>query len=133
MKRKTSSATGPMLLIFITMNALFVTGRNWLAKMGINQEVVILGNLLLFAVTFASFFITKRSFASQNPNAFLRAMYGGFIIKFFVIAIAAFIYIMATKKNVNKPGLFTCMGLYVLYTSLEVAALMKLLRAKKNG
>ena len=37
-------------------------------------------------------------------------MYGGFIIKFFVVAIAAFIYIMVTKKNVNKP---LCLSVWV--------------------
>ena len=55
------------------------------------------------------------------------------MIKFFICAIAAFVYIMAAKKNVNKPGLFICMGLYIVYTSLEISSVMKLLKQKKNA
>lgn len=123
----------PMILIFILINAFLITGKDWLAKKGIDQEVLIVGNLVLFAVMFLSFVLTRRSFNSSNPQHFVRAIYGGFIIKFFVIAIAAFAYIMVVKKNVNKPALFTCMGLYVLYTVFEVSSLLRLLKPKKNA
>lgn len=123
----------PMIIVFIVLNAFLITGKNWLLKAGIDQEVMIIGNLILFAVMAFSFFITRRSFDTANPNAFVRAIYGGFIVKFFVIAIAAFVYIMISKKNVNKPALFSCMGLYVLYTFLEVSSLLRLLKPGKNG
>ena len=54
------------------------------------------------------------------------------MIKFFVCLIAAFIYFMLAKKNVNKPALIICMGLYIVYTVLEVAALQKLLKQKNK-
>lgn len=102
-------------------------------KKNIDQEVLIIGNLVLFIVTLLTFLLTYRSLKSKNPNAFVRAMYGGFMIKFFVVAIAAFIYIMITKKNVNKPALFSCMGLYIVYTFFEVTALLRVLKQKKNA
>jgi hypothetical protein len=40
---------------------------------------------------------------------------------------------MITKKEVNKPALFTCVGIYFIYTFIEIAALMKLLKEKKNA
>ncbi len=126
-------ALRPMIIVFIVLNAFLITGKNWLLKAGIDQEVMIIGNLILFAVMAFSFFITRRSFDTANPNAFVRSIYGGFIVKFFVIAIAAFVYIMISKKNVNKPALFGCMGLYVLYTFLEVSSLLRLLKPGKNG
>jgi hypothetical protein len=43
------------------------------------------------------------------------------------------IYIFACRKNLNKPSLFTCMGLYLLYTLMEVSTLTKRLREKKNA
>jgi hypothetical protein len=55
------------------------------------------------------------------------------MIKFFLIAIAAFVYIMVAKKNLNKPALITCMGLYLVYTFVEVSSLQKLLKQKKNA
>ena len=123
----------PMTLIFIFLNAFFLLNKNWLAQKNLDQNVLIMGNLLLFLVSLVTFLITQRSLQAKNPNAFVRAMYGGFIVKFFVVAIAAFIYIMMVKKNVNKPALFTCMGLYVIYTFFEVSALLRVLKQKKHA
>ena len=123
----------PMILVFIFLNAFFLLSKSWLAQKNLDQNVLIIGNLLLFLVSLVTFLITCRSLQSKNPNAFVRAMYGGFIVKFFVVAIAAFIYIMMAKKNVSKPALFTCMGLYIIYTYFEVSALLRVLKQKKNA
>jgi hypothetical protein len=133
MNRNSFAPLRPMVLVFVIVNAIFILGRNKLTSFGIEQNVVIAGNLILFLVSLTSFVLTRKSLGSTNPNAFVRAMYGSFMIKFFVCAIAAFIYIMATKKNVNKPGLIACMGLYIVYTTMEVAALSKILKQKKNA
>lgn len=123
----------PMILIFILLNAFFIVGKEWLLKKNIDQEVLIVGNLILFLVSLLTFLITQRSLKSANPHVFVRAMYGGFIIKFFVVAVAAFVYIMVTKKNVNKPALFGSMGLYIVYTFFEVSSLLRILKQKKNA
>jgi hypothetical protein len=123
----------PLILVFILLNAFFIAGKNMLARWGVDQSVLIVGNLVLFAVTFSSFLLTRRALTSSNPHAFMRAMYGSFMIKFFVCAAAAFIYIMSVKKNVNKPALFACMGLYLVYTAIEISSLTKLLKQKKNA
>ncbi|HKZ65133.1 MAG TPA: hypothetical protein VJ111_02190 [Chitinophagaceae bacterium] len=123
----------PMILIFILLNAFFIVGQDWLLKKNIDQDVLIGGNLLLFLVSLVTFLLTQRSLKSTNPHAFVRAMYGGFIIKFFVVALAAFVYIMVTKKDVNKPALFGCMGLYIIYTFFEVSSLLRILKQKKNA
>ena len=133
MNRSSLQLLRPMILVFILVNAFFLVGKGWLIKRGADQEVLIVGNLLLFAVSVITFLITCRSLQSSNPNAFVRAMYGGFIIKFFAVAVAAFIYIMITKKNVNKPALFSCMLLYVVYTFIEVKTLLGVLKQKKNA
>jgi hypothetical protein len=123
----------PLLLLFILLNGFFLAGKNLLNKNGIDQNVLIGGNLILFAATALSFYVSQRSLSSKNPNASVRSLYGSFMIKFFVIAIAAFAYIMAVKKNVNKPALLICMALYLIYTFVEVSSLQKLLKQKKNA
>jgi hypothetical protein len=123
----------PILFIFVFITAFCITGRQWLAKQGIQQDVVLLGNLLLFAVSLLTWYVNNRSLRSANPQASVRAMYGSFMIKFFVLAIAAFVYIMIARKNVNKPGLIICAGLYILYTVFETRALLRLLKQKKNA
>lgn len=132
MKEKLKSLR-PVLLLFIVFSAFFVAGKNMLIRWGIDQEVLIIGNVLLVLVTIASFSLLQASLRSSNPQSFVRAMYGSFIVKFFIIAIAAFVYIIITKKNVNRPALAVCMLLYLLYTFIEVSALTKLLKQKQNA
>lgn len=123
----------PLILVFVFLTAFFISAKDWLDKKGVSQDVLIGGNLILFIVSLAAFVITARALRSSNPQAFVRAMYGSFIIKFFVLAVAAFIYIMMAKKNVNKPALIACAGLYIIYTGIETRALMKLLKQKKDA
>lgn len=106
---------------------------NVLANAGIDSWVLVGGTVILFFATALSFWLSERSLHSKNPQAPIRSMYGSFMIKFFVILIAAFIYIMMAKKNVNKPALMICMGLYLVYSTLEVFSIQKLLNQKKNA
>ena len=123
----------PLLILFIFLNAFFLTGKNFLIKQGIDHLVLIGGNLILFIATALSFYMSYKSISSPNPNSSVRSLYGSFMIKFFLIAIAAFIYIMVAKKELNKPALMICMGLYLVYTFVEVSSLQKLLKQKKNA
>ena len=123
----------PIAILFLLLNAFFVVFKNALEKWGVDQPVLILGNLLLFVVTLISFFISLRGLKSANPHAFVRSVYSSVMLKFFVFAITAFVYIQITKAAVNKPALFICMGLYLVYTFSEVSVLTKLLRKKANA
>lgn len=116
--------------LFIGVTIVALAGKDWLAQYHIDWRVVALGNFLLFDTGILSFFIMTKTLQSANPQAFVRAMYGSFIVKFFVLAIAAFVYIMVTKKNVNKEALIICAGLYVVYAFLETRILTKLLKGK---
>lgn len=123
----------PVIVLFIALNGFFIAGKNMLDKWGADQSVLIVGNLVLFIATLLSYQLSLRGFRSDNPHASVRAVYGSFMIKFFTCIIAAFVYIMSVKKNVNKPALFACMGLYIIYTFAEVSILTKLSKQKKNA
>lgn len=133
MNNKPLAFIRPLIFVFTFIMAFSITGKSWLEKNGVDQLVLIGGNLLLFVVSLTAFFITFKALKSANPQAFVRAMYGSFMIKFFLIVVAAFIYIMIAKKEVNKPALIICGGLYIIYTAIETRALMKLLKQKKNA
>ncbi len=120
-------------LIFVLLNAFFLLGEDWLRSAGFDVVVLIIANAMFLLLAIIAFRITRKSLDSKNPNHFMRALYGSFILKFFVTAIVAFIYIVViTKKNVNKPALYASLGLYVLYSILEVRALLGLLKKPKN-
>jgi hypothetical protein len=130
-KRKFKSFM-PVVIFFIALNGFFVSGKNMLARWGVDQDVVIIGNLLLFVITLLSFMLAQKGLKNPNPHAFVRSVYSSMMIKLFVCVIAAFIYIALYKDVLNKPALFACMGLYLVYTFMEVSILMKLLKEKTN-
>jgi Ca2+/Na+ antiporter len=122
----------PILLFFILLNAFFILGKNMLVGWDADQEVLILGNLVLFVLTMLSFWLGLRGLKNANSHAFVRSIYSGMMIKMFICIIAAFIYIATYKKELNKPAFFSLMGLYLVYTFIEVSGLTKMLKQKAN-
>ena len=123
----------PVVLFFLVLNGFFITGKNVLQRWNADQEVLIIGNALLFLITLLSFLLAQKGLKNSNTHAFIRSIIGGIMIKLFVSVIAAFIYISIYKKNINKPALFACMGLYLVYTFLEVSVLTRQLKKKVNA
>jgi hypothetical protein len=119
-------------MIFIVLNAFFIVGRATLERWNADQDVLIIGNALLFVITFISFLLAIRGLKNPNPHAFVRSVYGSIILKLFVCMIAALVYIAIYQKGLNKIALFGCMGLYLVYTFLEVSILTKLLKQKEQ-
>ena len=115
----------PAIIIFFFLNLGFFTMQNRLTEKGIDQQVLVYGNIILFSLFLISFLMVAKGQRSKNNHEFFRLMYGSFILKLFLLAGIAFAYIMTMKKEVNKPALFLCMALYIIYTILEVTALMK--------
>lgn len=132
MKQNATSLLVPIILLFLIVNGFLLSGRTMLEKWSVDREVLIIGNLILFMVSLLSFWMGMRGLRSDNPHRFVRSVYSSFIAKFFILIIAAFVYIMIMKKNVNKPALIACMCLYLVYTFLEVSTLMKIAKQKKN-
>jgi hypothetical protein len=133
MPKKFSRPFLPVIILFIVLNGFFISGNKFMERWNFDQTVLVFGNLILFAVTFLSFRLGQRGMRTTNPHAVVRSVYASFVVKFFICITAAFVYILFEKKNLNKPGLIACLGLYVGYTFLEVSILMKLSKQKKNA
>ena len=123
----------PVILLFVILNALFIgLGKRW-KEWGVDNDVLIIGNTFLFVITLVSYLISKKGLQHQNPHVFMRSVMGSIMIKMFLAIIAAFIYISIYKRGLNKPALFICMGLYLVYTFLEVNILTRILRQQPNA
>jgi hypothetical protein len=123
----------PLIIVFVVLNGFFISGKSLLQRWGADQDVLIWGNLFLLLVTLLSYVLAKRGLISPNPHAFVRAVYSSILLKLFVCLIAAFVYISIYKKDLNKPAFFTLMGLYLLYTFLEVSVILKALKQQQNA
>ena len=115
-----------IIYLFLATSLLLFLLKFLLPGKAVNYNVLLYGNLLLFIVSWISVRMSTRAVVHKNVQVFLRLVYCSFLMKFFVLAIAAFVYISIFKKEVNKPALFGCFGLYVFYTFLEVRLVLKL-------
>jgi hypothetical protein len=120
-----------LICLFIGLALLFFLLPLVVGETTVDFRVLQIGNALLFALSFISLRMSSGALTHQNVQVFLRLVYGSFIMKFFVIAIGAFIYIAIYKKNVNKPALFGCIGLYFIYTFIEVRSVI--IQSKKKN
>ena len=123
----------PVGILFAILTLLFLGSTHWLNKWGVDREVLMAGNIILLLVSLVSFLIAMQGLNNKNPHAFVRAIYGSIMIKFFICIVAALIYIVSFKKEINKPALFICMGLYLVYTFVEVSVLTKSLKKKSDA
>jgi cytochrome bd-type quinol oxidase subunit 2 len=123
----------PMSIVFIILTAIILGARQFLTRKGFNTDVLLMGNVVIYVATIIALWIMVKGANSSNPQAAVRSMYGHFMLRFFLLAIVAFVYIMVAKRNVNKPALIACAALYFIYSYLEIAALLKLLKSKKNA
>jgi hypothetical protein len=133
MNRETLRHFRPAIFVFFFLNLGFFTLQKSLEKWGFDQDVLVFGNIILFIISAITFLMGAKGLQSKNNHAFFRLIYGSFMIKLFLLAGTALIYIMSMKKNVNKPALFFCLGLYLIYTVIEVSALMKLGKKKNDA
>jgi hypothetical protein len=108
---------------------LIVLLKDQLINQGVDLRVLHAANLLLFLVSTVSTIWMIRSFRQPDGHALLKALYGGFMIRFFLLAIAAFIYILANRKGVNIPGLVGSAVFYILYLTVEIRSLRKVLKS----
>lgn len=123
----------PAIMVFLVLNSGFLSMMKKLEAWGFDYSVLVFGNLIVFGISLLSYWMAVRGLTTKNPHAFFRWVYGSIMIKLLVLSAVAFVYIMSAKKDVNKPGLFFCMGLYVVYTFIEVSGLMKVNKQKTNA
>ncbi len=122
----------PLLLIFLAVNAVAMNGTFLNKKWELDKDVLLIGNLIIFIAVILSYFISIRNPNNKNAQSVVRSVYGSTMLKLMICIIAAVAYIILSEGNVNKPALFFCMGLYLVYTFVEVSIVTRVLKESKN-
>lgn len=133
MNRENRKAYLPIVLLFIIANTLILVSARITDGYGIDPGFLIWANLFLFIISIGGYMLQRKGLQSSNPQAFVRGVYASMIFKLFITMAVVLVYVFAFRNKLNKPGLFIAMGLYIVYTVVEVAALMKVARKKENA
>ncbi len=122
--------TRPLVIVYIVTTALFLAFRSGLEIIKMDVTVLICANLLLFVVSMLILYLQMKNLSNPNPNAMVRGVIGGTFLKLFALGAAVIIYLLAAGSNRSVNAVLGGMGLYIIYTWLEVKISLRL-TAKK--
>lgn len=109
----------PVIALFFAVFALVLLQQNLAAHLPINSVFVMVVNSMLFSMALFNY---KR--ISQvdltNSNAMVRSVMTGTMLKFIVFGGGALWYATQKKAPIGTNNLFIAMGLYLVYTWLEI-------------
>ncbi len=116
----------PLIVAFVLINGLVIPFQARLAVKGIDGNVLICANLLLFLFSILNVYFQSRNINNPNPNAVIRGVMAGMFLKLFGLAAAVMIYLFAAGEGRSVNAVFLSMGLYIIYTWLEVRISLRL-------
>lgn len=103
-----------LFAIFFLVFVLVISFHERLSEWEIDPVVVIGGNVLLFGTSLLTLNIFEKANSSHTPQGFVRNVYTAFVVKFFVLVIAAMVYFYFSEK-ISVRAVFLCMALYFVY------------------
>lgn len=120
----------PLVGLFTVVTIVVLSGRGWLEDKGFDYRVLLGGNALLFLASMLAFLLYASAMKNKKSYGFVQQVYTGFILKFFVLIVGAIVYFYFASE-VNKPGVFACMALYLVYNFLGTSQVVKKKEKKK--
>ncbi len=125
-------ALRPVVFIFILSSALFILFRSLLTTIGMDLKTLLVGNTILFIATCFALVLFLRAMHATNPHVIMRMAYSALGLKLLVCAATMLVYVVVKGKDINRLAVFTCLGLYCIYTFTEVKMLLRQGRQQKN-
>ncbi len=109
----------PVLAMFFAVLVLVLLQQNMGLNLPINSMFIIVVNCMLFIMALFNF---KRisEVDLKNPNAMVRSVMMGTMLKFIVFGGAALWYASQKKAPIGTNNLFIAMVLYLIYTWIEI-------------
>ena len=130
---KTNKYPLPLVIVYCITTALLVAAKNRFAQWGIDTKVVIVGNMILFAVSLGSLLLYQRAMTHPTTIGFLKNTYSGMFLKLLACMLAVMLYVFIAREQVNKHGIYACILLYFIYALLEMRSLMQWNKARRNA
>jgi hypothetical protein len=122
----------PLVLFFLMINAFTIVGGQKIAAWGMKQDVLIVANILLFLFSLIGLLLQLNASKNPNPNAIVRAVMAGMGLKLIGFGAALLIYLSMVGKDKSVYSVYAALGLYVIYTWIEVRLFLRQ-NPKKNA
>ncbi len=121
-------ALTPILVLFSVVSIATMAFASWFASLGIDADVLMMANLFVCLLTLFSFWMLYRGLQAKSTTSFLTAVYGSFLVKLVLAALAVVIYATVSGEQMNKAAVFSAMVLYLFYMFLEIRVLLLLVK-----
>lgn len=102
---------------FIATTILAIVFYEPLHQKEVDVPVVIGGNVIIFLSSLLAYFIFEKATKAQTGHAAVRNVYTGFVIKFFLLIVAAMLYFYFAA-TINQNAIIICFVLYLVYNFL---------------
>lgn len=133
MQKSFSKKLIPLFTFFVVVNAALLWYQKELPLHNVDVMVVFAANCLLFVLSALSLMMHTKAIDKKNPNAAIRGVMGATVLKLFVLAAAALVYLFLSNKNRSLNAIFVGMILYVVYTFIEVRIASKTNQDNNGG
>lgn len=119
-------------IIFLMFMAAFsYFPENW-GFCVVSNKVLFITNSLLFALSILIVYSNLRAAENQNLNALNLNILGSTVIKLVVLGISVFAYVLLAGEKRNIPSVFVGMGMYAVYSVVDVINKLQLNDLKKK-
>jgi len=122
-----------VLALFVLVNGVVFLCRGWLERKGLDVGLLLVANLVLFLLSLTGFFIMMQGLRASSTFGFLRSVYMSLLLKLLVVIVALFGYLYFHEGRINRPALFSSLGLYVIYMVIEIRQLMRATAKRTDG
>jgi hypothetical protein len=114
-----NNKTRSVLLVFVAVNLFgFLAQKGYLPTTLKINFLLVVNALLLLMYFFNKIRLSKLD--KTNPNAMIRSVMIGTLLKMVVFVSMAMVYTLQVKVPVGMTTLLSSMGLYLVYTWLEI-------------
>jgi hypothetical protein len=121
-----------LTLLYAAFSLLLLGGHAFLLKRGVDREVLLIANSVIYAMSIITFFLQQKALEDKNPQVFVRSVMATMMIRMLVCAGAVLVYKLFAGDAFSSTTVFISLFLYLIYLAAEAAAIMKL-NKNKNG
>lgn len=116
----------PFVWVFLLIGGACFLLKDQLAIWQISWEVVLGANFFLFVFAWINLSLQRRSLAGTRPTSMIFGVMLGSFVKLMGLATITLIYLLAAGIHKNTNAIFVGMGLYFVYTFLEVRIALRM-------